>query len=56
MHTKEELDKAILDLYKDYKDTIKDYKDGFVFLLCGTKVTLFSHISKSFCKKSIETC
>ena len=28
MHTKEKLDKAILDLYKDYKDTIKDYKDG----------------------------
>lgn len=28
MHTKEELDRAILNLYKDYKDTIKDYKDG----------------------------
>ena len=27
MHTKEELDRAILNLYKDYKDTIKDYKD-----------------------------
>ena len=28
MYTKEELDRAILNLYKDYKDTIKDYKDG----------------------------
>lgn len=28
MHTKEELDRAILNLNKDYKDTIKDYKDG----------------------------
>ena len=27
MHAKEELDRAILNLYKDYKDTIKDYKD-----------------------------
>ena len=28
MYTKEELDRAILNLYKDYKDTIKDYKNG----------------------------
>lgn len=28
MHSKEELDKAIIDLYKDYKDIYKDYKDG----------------------------
>mgnify|MGYP004661606867 CR=1 FL=1 len=28
MHTKEELDRAILNLYKDYKDTIKNYKDS----------------------------
>lgn len=33
MHTKEELDRAILNLYKDYKDTIKDYKDGNLKLL-----------------------
>lgn len=28
MHTKEELDLAILNLYKDYKDAINDYKKG----------------------------
>lgn len=33
MHTKEELDRAILNLYKDYKDTIKDYKDVNLKLL-----------------------
>lgn len=28
MHTQEELDKAILELYKDYKDVLKDYEEG----------------------------
>ena len=28
MHSKEELDKAIMDLYHDYKERYKDYKEG----------------------------
>lgn len=33
MHTKDELDKAIIDLYKNYKDTIKDYRNGNIKFL-----------------------
>lgn len=37
MHTQEELNRAILDLYHDYKECIKDYKKndfGFISKLC----------------------
>ena len=33
MHSKEELDKAIMDLYHDYKETYKDYKEGNIRIL-----------------------
>lgn len=28
MHTQEELNKAIIELYNDYKEAMKDYKNG----------------------------
>lgn len=33
MHRKEELDKAIIKLYNDYKDVIKDYRNGDLKIL-----------------------
>ena len=33
MHRKEELDKAIIILYNDYKDVIKDYRNGDLKIL-----------------------
>lgn len=33
MHTQEELDKAVYELYKNYKDTIKDYRNGNIKIL-----------------------
>ena len=33
MHTQDELDKAVHELYKDYKDTIKDYRNGNIKIL-----------------------
>lgn len=32
MHTKEELDMAVIKLYNSYKDTIRDYKSGNIKL------------------------
>ncbi len=40
MHTKEELDRAVVDLYKDYKDAIKDCQNRNIkFAYDITKIT-----------------
>ena len=54
MHTKEELDRAILSLYKDYKYTIKDYKDGNLkFLYDVNKINNEEKKYKYFCKGTV---
>lgn len=51
MHTKEELDKAILELYKDYKDALKDYKEGNVKFFY--EMTKINNDEKKYTKEEV---